>query len=113
MASPYEDREQTQVKHRILERYLEAFIPIVGDWAPDISYIDCCAGPWESADPNLSDTSFARAIKVIRATKRVLTERGKNPAIRCLFIERNPSVFRLLEQYCDGIKDVDVRAENW
>jgi hypothetical protein len=26
----YHDREQSQVKHRILERYLQAFSPIIG-----------------------------------------------------------------------------------
>jgi len=36
----YEDREQTQVKHQILVKYLSAFVPIVGDWASDIAYIE-------------------------------------------------------------------------
>ncbi|MGB7436028.1 MAG: three-Cys-motif partner protein TcmP [Candidatus Acidiferrum sp.] len=113
MPSPYEDREQTEVKHRILERYLEAFIPIVGDWANDITYIDCLAGPWESVDPVLADTSFARAIKVIRSTRQVLSERGKHPSLRCLLIENNPSRFQQLEQYSKDVTDVEVCARNW
>lgn len=113
MSSLYEDREQTEVKHRILERYLKTFIPIVGAWARDITYIDCLAGPWKSEDPNLSDTSFARAIDVIRSTKKILAERGKYPTIRCLFIERDPSAFKLLKAFCDRTTDVDVLAKNW
>ena len=65
MGGPYEDREQTAVKHKVLTRYLSGFVPIVGAWASDIAYIDCLAGPWRSADPALKDTSFARAIGTV------------------------------------------------
>jgi three-Cys-motif partner protein len=113
MPSPYEDREQTEVKHRVLERYLEAFIPIVGGWAEDITYIDCLAGPWESVDPKLDDTSFSRAIKTIRSTREILRQRGKGPSIRCLFIEKEPSRYARLKQYCDQVTDIEVHPMNW
>lgn len=109
----YEDREQTAVKHAILERYLSGFVPIVGNWASDIAYIDCLAGPWESTHPNLEDTSFARAVAVFRKTRDVLRARGKSPTMRCLFIENNPVSFPKLKQYCDGISDLEVRSEQW
>jgi three-Cys-motif partner protein len=109
----YEDREQTAVKHEILVRYLAALVPIVGNWASDIAYIDCLAGPWGAVDPDFKDTSFARAIEILRSTRRVLSNRGKSPTMRCLFIERDPAAFRKLKLYCDGIADIDVRAENW
>lgn len=112
-ASPYEDREQTAVKHRILERYLSAFVPIVGDWALDIAYVDCLAGPWQSVDPNLKDTSFARAIDVLRSTRAVLAGRGKSPTMRCLFVEKEPQAFSALKRYCDGITDIEVSPRNW
>ncbi len=111
--SPYEDREQTQVKHQILQKYLSAFVPIVGSWAGDIAYIDCFAGPWQAVDPNLKDTSFARAIEVLRSTRKILAERGKVPTIRCLFLEREPSSFLKLKRFCDEIKDIEVTPENW
>jgi three-Cys-motif partner protein len=113
MPSPYEHREQTEVKHRILKRYLEAFIPIVGNWADDITYIDCFAGPWQSADPDLKDTSFSHAIEVIRRTKSILASRGRTPTIRCLFIEKDPHAFTKLKAFCDKISDVAVQPENW
>ncbi len=112
-ASPYEDREQTAVKHRILERYLSAFVPIVGAWARDIAYVDCLAGPWQSVDPDLKDTSFARAIEVLRSTRAVLSDRGKFPTMRCLFVEKDPEAFQELKRYCDGIKDIEVSPRNW
>lgn len=113
MAVPYEDREQTAVKHRVLTRYLEAFVPIVGNWASDIAYIDCLSGPWESADPTLSDTSFARAINVLRSTRAILNERGKSPSMRCLFIERDETAFGELKRFCDGVQDIEVTPKNW
>lgn len=109
----YEDREQTQVKHQILARYLKAFVPIVGDWASDIVYIDCLAGPWKEADPNMKDTSFSRAIEVLRETRGVLQSRGKNPTIRCLLIEKDPQSFQKLKGFCDTINDLEVTPRNW
>jgi three-Cys-motif partner protein len=111
--SPYEDREQTEVKHQILQKYLSAFVPIVGDWASDIAYIDCLAGPWRSVDPDLKDTSFSRAVEVLRSTRKILAARGKDPTMRCLFIEKELGPFRQLKKFCDGIKDVEVIPENW
>jgi three-Cys-motif partner protein len=109
----YEYREQTQVKHQILVRYLSAFVPIVGNWASDIVYIDCLAGPWKEADPNMKDTSFSRAIDVLRDTRRVLQDRGKNPTMRCLLIEKVPQSFRKLKEFCATINDLEVTPRNW
>jgi three-Cys-motif partner protein len=109
----YEDREQTQVKHQILARYLSAFVPIVGDWASDIVFIDCLAGPWKETDPNMKDTSFSRAIEVLRNTRKVLQARGKNPTMRCLLIEKVPESFRKLKGFCDTINDLEVTPKNW
>jgi three-Cys-motif partner protein len=113
MNSPYDDREQTQVKHQILERYLSAFVPIVGNWAGDIVYVDCLAGPWQSVDPNMKDTSFGRAVDVLRSTRKVLANRGKSPSIRCLFIEKDPDAFQKLKRFCDEVKDIEVTPKNW
>ncbi|HWZ96262.1 MAG TPA: three-Cys-motif partner protein TcmP [Candidatus Dormibacteraeota bacterium] len=109
----YTDREQTAVKHRILERYLSAFVPIVGAWAADISYIDCLAGPWQSMDPQFRDTSFGTAIDVLRATARVLSDRARYPRMRCLFVERDASAFAKLSKFCESVRDIHVVPKNW
>lgn len=113
MTPPYEDREQTAVKHQVLTRYLSAFVPILGSWASGITYIDCMAGPWESADATLRDTSFARAVEVLRSTRALLAARGKFPKMRCLFIEKDTAAFSQLKQYCDGVSDIEVTPQNW
>src|SRR5258708_28742400 len=97
--APYEDREQTAVKHRILERYLSAFVPIVGNWALDIAYVDCLAGPWQSVDPNLKDTSFARALDDLRSTHAVLAGRGKSPTRHGLVVEKKHRDFASKKHY--------------
>jgi three-Cys-motif partner protein len=109
----YQDREQTAVKHKILQRYLSGLVPIVGAWADDIAYVDCLAGPWKSADPKYLDTSFSTAVETLRASRKVLEARGKNPSMRCLFIENDPDAFAKLKNYCEGISDIETTAHNW
>ena len=114
MTNPdYEGREQTLVKHKLLERYLSAAVPIIGSWAKDIYFLDCLAGPWKSVSADLSDTSFSVATKVLRSSKVLLATRGKYPTMRCLFVEQDKQAFARLRAFSDGIKDLDIRAENW
>ncbi len=45
----YFGREQTAVKHRVLERYLTPLPLIVGrTWVKDVTFVDCCSGPWNT-----------------------------------------------------------------
>ena len=109
----YAGREQTEVKHRILERYLSAFAPIVGHWAADIAYVDCLAGPWESRGEQLEDTSFARSISVLRTARSILAMRGKKPTFRCLLVENDPVNFKRLDTFASSITDIEIKAKRW
>jgi three-Cys-motif partner protein len=109
----YQDREQTEVKHRTLERYLSACIPIVGSWAADIAYIDCLAGPWKANSQDLTDTSFAKAIATLRQAKPELARRGKFPTMRCLLIENDPSAFTELQEFARSVEDIEVVPHFW
>jgi three-Cys-motif partner protein len=103
------DREQTQVKHRILERYLQAFSPIIGSKYDEIVYVDCMAGPWESKDKGLSDTSFHKALSVFRDC----LSRGRCKRVRALLIENDADSYQLLEAYGNAIKDIEVVTKRW
>jgi three-Cys-motif partner protein len=105
----YYDREQSQVKHRILERYLQAFAPIIGNSYDEIVYVDCLAGPWESRDADLSDTSFHTALSVFRECKR----RGRCKHVRALLIEEKPESYARLQAYAEKIDDIEVETQNW
>ncbi|MDE3106041.1 MAG: three-Cys-motif partner protein TcmP [Acidobacteriota bacterium] len=112
--SGYQDREQSEIKHHAIRLYLEAAARIVGS-AFDIKYVDCCAGPWNSRDSEYRDTSFGIAFDVLKASHAELAKRGRVLSIDCLFIEKEPDHFRLLDAFAKkqtslGIK---VRAENW
>ena len=112
-ATFYAGREQTLIKHKLLERYLSAAVPILGSWADDLYYVDCLAGPWENVDPALSDTSFSIATEVLRRTKPLLRSRGHNPSMRALLIERDTEAFVSLSSFANAVDDIDIQARNW
>ena len=105
----YWEREQSQVKHKILQRYLQAFTPIIGRSFDEIVYVDCLAGPWKNKDEVLSDTSFDTALSVFRAFKRD----GICKNVRALLIENNPESYARLKAYGRSIKDISVETQEW
>ena len=94
----YIDREQTQAKHFILRRYLQALaFKVLHGW--DITYVDGFSGPWESKTEDFSDTSFMIAIDVLKdAQARILAETGKRRHISCFFSENDPAAYKQLEE---------------
>src|ERR1044071_2207681 len=104
----YEGREQTYLKHDILERYLKRFALIIGSWANTITYVDCFSGPWESRDPNLSDTSFSIALKAFREARAYHRTRSREIKLRFLFLEKDVGRFRALSAYLKGVTDAEV-----
>jgi three-Cys-motif partner protein len=109
----YKGREQTRIKHAVLRRYLSALATVVGSKYRDFAYIDCLAGPWESRDPEFSDTSFGTAISVLRGVRSTLAARSANPTMRCFFIEEEPARFAQLERFARAVQDINCRTENW
>ena len=105
----YHDREQTQVKHRVLERYLKAFAPIIGSLYDEIVYVDCMAGPWESRDECLSDTSFHTALSVFRECQA----RNRCKRVRVLLIENDSLAYPQLEAYGRAVRDIEVVTKPW
>jgi three-Cys-motif partner protein len=105
----YFGREQSQVKHKVLERYLQAFSPIIGTRYDEIVYVDCMAGPWEAKDEALRDTSFHTAISVFQDCLR----RGRCKAVRALLIEADPERYRLLESYGKTVAGIQVVTKQW
>lgn len=112
--SGYQDREQSGIKHYAIRLYLDAAARILGS-AWDIKYVDCCAGPWNSTDPNYRDTSFGIAFEVLKATRAELSTRSRVPSIECLFIEKEPAPFEQLRAFAQqrNSSEIKLRAENW
>ena len=98
MADPYSGREQTQAKHFILRRYLQALAFKVLTFQ-DITYVDGFSGPWETKTENFSDSSFMIAISVLLDAQKQYRERtGVSRKIRCFFSEIDPEAFAQLER---------------
>ena len=69
----YEGREQSYLKHRVLEEYLISWAFKLGSKATRLWYIDSFAGPWGSGDEDLADTSVAigtKALETVRDASR-------------------------------------------
>jgi three-Cys-motif partner protein len=98
VTDPYSDREQTEAKHFILRRYLQALAFKVLTFQ-DITYVDGFSGPWKTKTENFSDSSFMIAISVLQdAKKQYFERRGVRRKIRCFFSEIDPEAFAQLEQ---------------
>jgi three-Cys-motif partner protein len=108
----YEGREQTLVKHVVLEKYLLRFAMVVGTWADTINYVDGFSGPWNLRSENFADSSFAIALRVLRTARDTLRGRGRALKLRCFFIEAKPKSYERLEQFARETKDAQVETKN-
>jgi three-Cys-motif partner protein len=95
----YIDREQTFVKHFVLEFYLEKLAYKIGmSWnGATLNYVDGFAGPWQNEDENLADTSPHIAVRVLRTVSDEVQRLGKPPLlVRAMFVEKDADKFREL-----------------
>ena len=107
----YCDREQTAVKHRVLEHYLIPLSLIVGrTWVEDVTFVDCCAGPWETKTEDQSDSSFGIAVRQLRHAREILKTEGYTVSFRGLFIEKDPAAYAELETFCKTVIDIEVKS---
>lgn len=110
---PYADREQSQIKHIILESYLGAFAHKILSWKDGLIYVDAFAGPWQTADTeSFEDSSFGIALTQLRAARNFWRDRGNNRELECIFLEKDPKAFRQLQTFCDRQTDIRVLPIN-
>lgn len=109
----YEGREQTLVKHFILQKYLERFAFIVGSYWEVLTYVDCFSGPWNARSEKFEDSSFSIALQELRKVKNALEDsRARNLKLRCYFLEKDPGAYSKLKQFADSVKDAVVKTRN-
>lgn len=104
-------REHTRVKHILLEKYLSAWIPILGRWNAEICYFDGFAGRGEYADGTLGSPIIA--LKVADGLSRHFDK------LICFFVEKDENNFTNLEQVLAREKPkiisrqkIDIAIEN-
>ncbi len=106
----YFGREQTAVKHRVLERYLTPLPLIVGrTWVKDVTFVDCCSGPWNTTTDDQTDSSFGIAVRQLRQARETLASEGHAVNFRCLFIEKDPGAYAELKRFCKTVVDIQVK----
>jgi three-Cys-motif partner protein len=110
----YFGREQTLIKHKILEKYLERFALIVGRFSDAITYVDGFSGPWNCQSEKLEDASFSIALRQLRNARRTLKEQsGHNLKIRCYFIEKDKRAYDQLKTFAkEQIDDVEIEIRH-
>jgi three-Cys-motif partner protein len=108
----YLGREQTQIKHFILRKYLERFAHIVGTFAESITYVDCFSGPWNVRSEELTDSSFSIALAELRKAQTTLADKDRALKIRCMFLEKQPGPYARLAAFATQVQDAEVQTRN-
>lgn len=109
----YFGREQSLIKHIVLEKYLERFAVITGSWCDGIIYVDGFSGPWNVQSEKLDDASFSIALRQLRNARETIKRTfNKEIKIKCVFLEKKAEPFARLKQFADEQKDADVTALN-
>ena len=98
----WEYREHTKVKHILLEKYLKAWIQILGKYEPRICFFDGFAGRGEYIEGTLGSPLIA--LKVADSLS------GYFRKLICYFIERDKDNFENLEEV---LKREEANVENW
>lgn len=104
----YKGREQSYVKHVLLERYLEALVYKTASAYPHIVYVDGFAGPWQSATENHEDTSFGIALRALRRAKASWKANVRDVKMTAILIEKSPSAYRELTTLPPKFPDIEV-----
>jgi three-Cys-motif partner protein len=108
----YIGREQTLVKHFILEKYLERFAHIVGTHWDVLTYVDCFSGPWNARSEKFEDSSFAIALNQLLKARHTHAQRGRKIHLRCFFLEKNRAAYARLEKFAASVTDATIQTRN-
>ena len=108
----YKGKEQSFIKHRLLETYLERLFMIIGQHENRIRYVDCFAGPWKAESDNLKDTSIAISLDIMKGCHESLKKYGRNVQFKALFIEKNIESYKRLNSFLKKEATEEVSAES-
>ncbi len=108
----YIGREQTLVKHLILQKYLERFAHIIGSRWSTLTYVDCFSGPWNVRSDDLRDSSFSIALNELRQARDTHAAKNRNLSLRCLFLEKDHEAFERLREFAESVTDAEILPLN-
>lgn len=108
MAIPaaYQGREQSYLKHLVLEQYLELWGHKLGSnsrhGGKTLWYVDCFSGPWSTSSDDLRDTSVCIGLNALEKAGETWRKQGYEIGLQARFIEKEPRAFKRLEEYLAG-----------
>lgn len=104
--APYQGREQSYLKHRVLEEYLLSWGHKLGSLAQRrrvrLCYVDGFAGPWQAQDGALADTSIVIGLEALEAAATTWRAKGHPIDVDAYFVEKDPHAFANLERLLKG-----------
>lgn len=104
----WEYREHTRVKHILLEKYLAAWIPILGKYNARVCYFDGFAGRGEYIDEKTHNViQVGSPLIALRVADRLSEHFGK---LICFFIEKDKDNFKNLKEVLEREKP---SIRNW
>lgn len=104
----YAGREQSYVKHYLLDDYLVALVHKVAGAYDHIVYVDGFSGPWNASGENFEDTSFGIALQALRSAKSAWKEHGRDVRMTAHLVEKRQGAFRDLQTVPARYPDIDV-----
>jgi three-Cys-motif partner protein len=105
----YKGREQSYVKHVLLEGYLKALVHKTASTYSHVVYVDGFAGPWQSANEEFKDTSFGIGLGALRRAKASWKRVGRDVRMSAFLVERNPTAFSQLATLPSKYPDVAIK----
>lgn len=96
--SYYTGREQTYLKHFVLEHYLDRLSWIIGYSKRKLCYVDGFSGPWKSVTEDYGDTSIGISLDILRKTQEGLRDKGRLVEVKCVFVEKDEKPFAELRE---------------
>src|SRR6266850_3714951 len=97
--SNYKDREQAFVKHCLLQNYLPQLAYKISTTWDALVFVDGFAGPWQTRDPQYSDSSFGVALETLRKCQEGLKAKGRDFKVRLILVEEEKDSFLRLKQF--------------
>lgn len=114
MGEEYRGREQTWLKHRVLEKYLAAWSHKLGSnrgRTNHLWYVDGFAGPWQSQHEAHGDTSIAIGLRALNDAARTWARAGHQIALHAVFVEKDRRAFQTLRDFAgSNAGSVDVHT---
>lgn len=99
----YHGREQSFLKHRVLREYLVAWAHKLGSIArrrkTRLWFVDCFAGPWQSKDQELADTSISIGLRALEDAAASWQRMGFSIDVSAIFVEPDPDAYQRLRSF--------------